>query len=223
LLLRSTLETVERYLAGLVRSHEILVSDDSSTDGSARVAEEFARGTAAVRLVRGGAERGKGAALRRGFRAARGRYAAFLDADLEIPAENLGGLFAALDAGADIAIGSKTIGEEARRRPPLRRLFTLGYTTLVRLLLGSRLGDHQAGIKAFRMDRCRPIFDLVRADGWIWDTEVLVHAQRVGLVVRECPITTRAVRRPSRLSVFRDSIRMARDVLRLRLRGVKVR
>jgi glycosyltransferase involved in cell wall biosynthesis len=221
--LASTLEELERYLTRRGVPFEILVSDDSSTDATARVAEEFAARSPAVRLVPRAAERGKGAALTRGFRAARGLRAAFLDADLEIPVENLELLLAALDEGADVAIGSKLLGAAAAKRPLLRRLLTRGFSSWVRLWLASGLSDHQAGIKAFRLERCRPALARVRAHGWIWDTELLVYAQQAGLAIREVPITTRQVDRPSRLSVLRDALRMARDVVALRLRGVRVR
>jgi len=222
-LLPSTLDVVRAWLDASGRTYEVLVSDDSSQDRTVAIVEQRAAGWPALRLVPAEPHHGKGAALRRGFRAAAGEYAAFIDADLEIPIENLGPLLEALDAGADVAIGSKRLGEEARRRPLARRLITGGYAAWVRLCLGSRLSDHQAGVKALRLDRCRPILARTRADGWSWDTEFLVYAQQERLVIAERPISTRIVDRASRVDVLRDSLRMASDVLALRRRGVRVR
>jgi glycosyltransferase involved in cell wall biosynthesis len=221
--LRSTLDEVGRFLASYGRSFEILVSDDSSTDASKAIAEDYARGHPEVRIIPGAPARGKGAALSRGFAAARGTYAAFLDADLEIPVENLRQLFAALDEGADIAIGSKSIGSTGRQRPFVRRMLTGCYTAWVKLMLGSRLGDHQAGAKALCMDRCRAVLGRVKSPGWSWDTEMLIYAQQEGLRIRECAVTTQRQDRASRLQVFRDSIRVGRDVVRLRRRGNRLR
>jgi glycosyltransferase involved in cell wall biosynthesis len=222
-LIGGTLLAVEDWLRGHVADYEILVSDDSSTDRSATVVTEYAVGSPQVRLIRGDAARGKGAALSRGFAAARGRIAGFLDADLEIPVENLGTLLEAIRAGADVAIGSKSLARQDRERSPLRRLITWGYSTWVRLWLGSKLSDHQAGIKAMRLDRCRAILARVQNHGWTWDTEFLVYAQQERLVIRECPIETVESARPTRVQVVRDSLRMAGDVVRLALRNVRVR
>jgi glycosyltransferase AglD len=222
-LIAGTLTVVEEWLRRHVESYEILVSDDSSTDRSTQVVTEYAMRSTRVRLIPGDIARGKGAALRRGFAAARGGIAAFLDADLEIPVENLGTLLEAVSAGADIAIGSKSLARKDHDRTLARRLITWGYTTWVRVWLGSRLSDHQAGIKALRMDRCRQIVARVRNTGWTWDTEFLVYAQQERLVIRECPIETVESARPTRVQVVRDSLRMARDVMLLALRGVRVR
>jgi hypothetical protein len=220
--LGSTLEVVDRFLARRGHSYEILVSDDSSTDGTAGVAAEYARRNLGVRVVPAAAERGKGAALSRGFAAAHGQWAAFLDADLEIPVENLSSLLKALEEGADIAIGSKRIGSDSKRRSSIRRLITAGYAAWVRIWLGSRLSDHQAGAKALRLDRCRSVLERIRSTGWSWDTEMLVYAQQEGLRITECPITTRPTNRASRVHVLRDPLRMAWEVVRLRTRGVRV-
>ena len=97
------------------------------------------------------------------------------------------------------------------------------YTAWVRLMLGSRLGDHQAGAKALRMDRCRAVLGRVKSPGWSWDTEMLIYAQQEGLRIRECAVTTQRQDRASRLQVFRDSIRVGRDVVRLRRQGNQLR
>lgn len=222
-LLPSTLDDVRAWLDARGGPYEVIVSDDASTDRSTAIVRERAATWPALKLVVAGPGHGKGAALTAGFRAATCEWAAFLDADLEIPTENLGPLLEALAGGADIAIGSKRIGEEARRRPLLRRLITGGYAAWVRLCLGSRIRDHQAGVKAFRLARCRDVLARVQAPGWSWDTELLVYAQQAGLAIVECPISTRPVDRASKVDVIRDSLRMATDVLALRRRGVRVR
>jgi len=222
-LLPSTLDVVRDWLDASGLTYEVLVSDDSSTDRTPAIVRERMPAWPALRLVPPDPRRGKGAALTRGFAAAGGEYAAFIDADLEIPIENLGPLLAALDAGADIAIGSKRMKDDSLRRPLLRRLITGGYAAWVSLCLGSRVRDHQAGLKAMRLDRCRPVLGRVESTGWSWDTEFLVYAQQAGLAIEERGITTRVVDRASRVDVIRDSLRMGLDVLALRRRGVRVR
>ena len=222
-LLPSSLAIIREHLDRLGRSYEVLVSDDSSTDRSVAIVREMAASWPQLRLVPSGPELGKGAALTRGFRCARGERAGFIDADLEIPVENLNALLEAIERGADVAIGSKQLGEEARRRPWIRRMITSGYGAWVSFCLGSRLRDHQAGIKLLRLDRCRGILERVEAHGWSWDTEMLVYAQQERLRIVECSITTRRVDRASKVDVLRDSLRMAWDVLDLRRRGVRIR
>ncbi|HSM37282.1 MAG TPA: glycosyltransferase [Longimicrobiales bacterium] len=215
-LIADAVRAVDDYLADLgLGTYEILVGDDGSTDATAERARSAGR--AAVRVL-SFPHAGKGGVLSSTMLESRGRIVGFLDADLEIAPTYVGECLARLRDGYDIAIASKTLNPEfARQRTLKRRAATRGYNLLVRLLFGSRLHDHQAGLKVFDGELIRSLVPRVRNAGWLWDTEVLVLARAAGARVAEVAVTT--VPRPGEPgSVASMTWEMFRSLLALRWR-----
>lgn len=203
---------VDAYLLELGRRYEILVGDDGSTDGTAERAS--ALGLSTVRVITH-PHVGKGGILSACVLEATGEYIGFLDCDLEIDVGYVAEMLALLDAGHDVVIASKTLHpDHAHTRRLVRRIPTAAYNHLVRWLLGSRVSDHQAGLKVFRGASLRAIVPRVRNTGWLWDTEVLLACQRDKLRVGEIPVTTRP-RPDSKVKVVSTSWRMLRDLIAL--------
>lgn len=198
--IRRTVTEVSAYLQRLEPSHEILVGDSGSRDGTGDIAR--ATGAPHVRVIRDDLP-GKGRILTRCLAAARGEVVGFLDADLEIPVHTVGRLLERIRAGADVAIAIKTPRTDTGRPAP-RRLGTRVFNRMVAGLFGSPLADHQAGCKLFRAHLLRRHLEAQTSTGWLWDTEMLVRLLRDGARVVEVPCEPRPIR-PSRLS--------ARDVL----------
>jgi len=191
--------------------------DDGSTDGTARVAREFARGMPYVRLVSNGANRGKGYSVRHGILESRGRVALFTDADLSSPIEESSKLLAAIAAGNDVALGSRAIDRTliAVRQSRLREMAGIIFNGFVRLFTGLPFHDTQCGFKAFARERSRVVFEQQRIEGFGFDPEVLFLAQRHGLRAAEVPV--RWAHDPAtKVHVFRDSLRMFFDLLCIR-------
>lgn len=208
-----SVRTVHAALAALDIDYEIVVSDDGSEDGTASAVQGLE--LPLVRVIRR-PHRGKGAALTAGLSEARGDYLGFLDIDLEIPVRYVADCLRALDAGSDVAIGSKVmLREEARRRPLRRQITTAAFNFLARRLFGTNIGDHQAGLKIFRRGVLVDVLPLVRNEGWLWDTEVLARLSGNGARIREVPVTTRHVR-PGHVSMLVTSLEMLRDLVALR-------
>jgi len=211
----SSVRAVDALLARLGLPYEIIVADDGSEDGTAKVVD--AAGLPAVRVVQR-PHRGKGGALTAGLSEATGEYVGFLDIDLEISEDYIPTFLSALENGYDVAIASKVLDrEEARRRPLKRRVTTAGYNWLARRLFGTGLSDHQAGLKLFRREAIVPILPEVRSEGWLWDTEVLALCARRGCRVKEIAVATRPVR-PGHVSVVSTSWDMLRNLLDLKRR-----
>jgi len=211
----TSVRSVDRVLATLGGPYEIIVADDGSQDGTEEAVH--AAGLPTVRVVRR-PHRGKGGALTAGLSEAEGDFVGFLDIDLEISEDYLPVFVSALEEGFDVAIASKVLDrEESRRRPLKRRLTTSGYNWLVRLLFGTDLSDHQAGLKLFRRDALAPILPDIRSEGWLWDTEVLALCARRGCRVKEIAVATRPVR-PGHVSVVSTSWDMLRNLIGLKRR-----
>ncbi len=219
--LASTLERLRSFCGARGDSYEIVVVDDGSKDRTAAVAA--AAGGPETRLLRSVSNRGKGHAVRTGMLAARGERRLMTDADLSTPIEEIVGLEAALEAGADIAIGSRAV-EGARievRQSLFRESAGRAFNTLVRLLLLPEIRDTQCGFKLFTAAAAQAAFAPLVLDGFSFDVEALYVARRRGLRVVELPVVWRnhAATRVSSLSGARAFL----DLLRVRLNGFRGR
>ena len=211
-----TIEELLSHLGAFVGTYEIRVVDDGSTDDTARIVEAIARRDARVVLQRE-PHRGKGATVRAGLVGAAGVLRFMCDADLSMPVSELPRFLALVPSQCDIAIGSRE-GPGARRlgEPGNRHLLGRGFNTLVRAAVLPGLEDTQCGFKLFTAGAVETIFSRTTIPGWAFDVEVLVIARKHGLRVCEVPIEWH-YRELSRVSAGRDSLRMMRDVLRIRL------
>lgn len=210
------LDRVIRWARGRIPPASVLVVDDGSADETADLAR--AEGARVLEIPHGG----KAAALLAGALASHGERVLFTDMDQAVPIEEAGKLIAALDGGADVAMGTRGF-----RRPgaPLSRLaMSLGHWLLRRLLLGMRWRDTQCGFKAFRREAGLAVLAGLRVYGAGagrrsespsvtsgFDVEFLLVAERLGLAIAEVPVVWnyRETRRVSRL---RDSWRGLRDL-----------
>ena len=166
---------------------EIVVVDDGSDDDTAGAA----RRAGADVVVEHPANRGKGAAVRTGMLAARGRIRLFTDVDLAYPPGQLNSLINALDRGADVAVGNRrhaearTITRSSRLRAATSRMFNI----FTRLVLLRRYRDTQCGFKGFTGSAAETIFCRSVIDGFAFDVEVLYLAEHLGLDTVEVPVT----------------------------------
>ncbi len=192
---------------------ELIVSDDGSRDGTADLVGALP--WANLRVLRH-ANTGKGGAVRRGVRAARGDLILFADADNSTPIEELPRLIAAVRAGAHVAIGSRAAeGAEEVGKSAVRRLVSGGLRRVTRLLTGVTAEDTQCGFKLFRGEVARDLFRRGVLDGFSFDLELLYLAARDGLRVVEVPV--RWVDAPdSKVDPVKDSVKFLKDVLMLR-------
>ena len=216
---------LEEYGAGLPGDGvEILVVDDGSRDRTSAVASEAARGDDRVRLIRLPKNRGKGYAVRVGVLSARGARVLFADADGATPIGELRRLEAALDGGADVAIGSR---EAVRRAPSTdvvvrtsvwRRMSGRIFHQVVKVSGVRDIVDTQCGFKLFTAQAAGTLFPRMHVDGFAFDVELLLLAQAAGMKVAEVPVSW--VHQPgSKVTVVRDGLVMAADVVRMRVRA----
>jgi dolichyl-phosphate beta-glucosyltransferase len=196
---------------------EIIVVDDGSSDRTAAIAEEWSRESPALRLVLNRENRGKGYSVRRGVLEARGRIALFTDADLSAPIEEADKLLAAIEAGNDVAIGSRAIDRSLIfvRQTRLRELAGMIFNGFVRLFTGLSFQDTQCGFKAFVRERSLIVFEQQRIEGFGFDPEILFLAKRHGLRAVEIPV--RWAHDPAtKVHVVRDSLLMFLDLVYIR-------
>ena len=211
-------ETVEAIRKALVDVHleggiEVVVVDDGSRDGTGQVALD----AGADQVVVQPQNRGKGAAVRAGTLAARGRTVAFVDADLSYSPDQLLRILEPVESGWEVAIGSRG-HRDTRHLETRSRLRGLGSRVINLLGYAVLLGnfrDTQCGLKGYRSDVGRMIFERARIDGFAFDIELLHLVERYRLSLTEVPVEVRHSSR-STVRVGRDAACLVWDLFRIR-------
>lgn len=220
--LTDNLLTLLSYLQTFRPEAELIVVDDGSTDGTAKVAEELFshRPDVAARVLRFAQNRGKGHAVRAGLLAARAPVTLFSDADLSTPISELPKVVEPIEKGDyDIVLGSRALDRSliGQRQPWRREQGGKVFNFVVRLTTGLPFADTQCGFKAFRMKALRPILKLAQVDGFGFDVEFLFLAQSAGLRMLEVPVRWDH-NEGSKVRILHDSLRMLSEVVSLRRR-----
>lgn len=213
--------TIGAFAAHLARTNltwELIVSDDGSRDATRTLIDLIDH--ANVRVVHAPRNAGKGAAVRRGFQHAEGRMVLFSDADNATPAQEVVRLMAELEAGADVAIGSRAaVGADVVNRSLLRRAMTAGLRGVVRVGLGIGVADTQCGFKLFTAEAAARIAAAQTVDGFSFDLEMLHLAQRFGYRIAEVPV--RWFDAPgSTVRPGREALRFVWSIARIRRNGL---
>lgn len=221
--LRTSLQKVSEYVSDAWPLAEIIVVDDGSGDRTADIARESFQKWPGLdaRVIRYDVNHGKGFAVRMGFEKAKGAVALFSDADLSTPISEIPKLVDPIfDDKYDVTFGSRALDRsligvhQPWRREQGGKVFNL----LVRTLTGLPFWDTQCGFKAFRMDRFRPLLEKMTIDRFGFDVEFLYAAHHNGLRLKEIPVRWDHCE-GTKVSIFRDSVRMFSEVREIRRRG----
>ncbi len=213
----ATLERVLSFVRQQGWDAEVIVVNDGSRDKTAEIVQSFAAKNPILHLVENPGNHGKGYSVRNGMLQARGRIILFSDADLSSPIEESLKLFAALDGGADVAIGSRWLRAEmqTQRQPLHRQLFGRIFNILLRITLGLQYADTQCGFKAFKRAAAQAIFPWQKIERWGFDPEILFLARKFDFKVEEIPVHW-GHSGGARINPFIDGARMFQEMLRVR-------
>jgi glycosyltransferase involved in cell wall biosynthesis len=215
--LAPTLDKVLAHVAERGWNAEILVVNDGSKDNTADIIRDYAARYPIVRLIENPGNRGKGYAVRNGMLHASGDILLMTDADLSSPITEASKLFAAIENGADIAIGSRWINPSLQtvRQPWYRQLGGRVFNLVIRIILGLRQKDTQCGFKAFTRAAAQTLFPLQQIDRWGFDPELLFIAKKFQMKIAEIGVEWAHDDR-SKINPLRDGFRIVNDAIQVR-------
>ncbi len=187
--LAQAVRRLHTYLStSLPYSFRITVANNASTDGTAAIADELAAHYPEVTVLHL-AQKGRGRALKAAWAQSDAEVLAYMDVDLSTDLAALLPLIAPLLTGhSDLAIGSRLARGSRVVRGNKREFISRSYNQILRRTLSAHFSDAQCGFKAIRSDVARQLLPLVQDDGWFFDTEMLVLAERTGLRIHEVPV-----------------------------------
>ncbi|MGC9974611.1 MAG: dolichyl-phosphate beta-glucosyltransferase [Gaiellaceae bacterium] len=169
-------------------SFSIVIADNASTDGTVLAAAALAARHPEVSLLTLD-RNGRGLALRTTWLESNADVVAYMDVDLSTKLESFLPLVAPILSGhSELAIGTRLVRGSQVRRCRKREFLSRGYNRLVRILFRSGFTDAQCGFKAIRADVARGLLPLVHDNGWFFDTELLLVAERNGMRIHEVPV-----------------------------------
>lgn len=222
---RGVLNEVVEYLKGQSYSWEVILSDDGSSDGTTRALQEFADAHTNVKVV-ANPHAGKGPTVQSGMLAAQGQWRLFTDFDQSTPISEVEKLLPFSEQGYQVMIGSREISGAIRDKEPwYRHIMGKGFNFLVQMLAIRGIYDTQCGFKLFSANATDSLFSQLivygrqkeRQDAFTgaFDVEALFLAKKYGFKIKEVPILWHH-HETDRVSPVKDSLRMLKDILKIR-------
>lgn len=228
---RGVLDQMLEYLNQQSYAWELILSDDGSGDGTIEELEKFAKKSPRIKVLKN-IHAGKGSTVQAGMLAATGEWRLFTDFDQSVPLKETELLFPFIKE-FEIVIGSREISGSRRNREPLHRhLMGKGFNILVQILAIPGIMDTQCGFKLFSAKSTEQIFSHLfvyghqpqRKDAFTgaFDVEALFLARKYGFTIKEVPIFWQH-NATDRVSPVKDSLRMLRDIVRVRIADLQGR
>ena len=217
--IKHCLREVSRAAKELTESFEIIVVEDGSIDRTADIVTSISRCDAHLRLLHSPNRLGKGKAVRKGLKDAKGSIVVFMDVDLSASLKFLPKITELARTTKGLVIGSRHVKGSRVRRSFVRTISSLTYNLLVRLIFRDGVRDHQCGFKAMSNEVAEFLRENLKSEGFFLDTEMILLCKMHGVPVTEIALDWIEVRKRNAHGVrlFRDSAKLAIELLRFRL------
>ena len=199
--------------------YEMLFVSDGSTDKCREIAESLSAEYPGLKVLGYEKNRGKGSAVRTGMLASSGEFSLFTDCDLAYGADIIKEFYDKfIESGADVVIGSRAAkGGGYDGYTLLRKIMSKTYLKIVCIFAGFDLSDSQCGIKGFSSETAHKVFSVCEADGFEFDLEALMLAEKAGCRIEELPVRI-INHRESKVSPVKDAIKMLKQIRKIKKR-----
>lgn len=214
-IIEETARTLSAYMQQNFDDYEILFSNDGSKDDCGEKVQALA--LPHVRVTGYDQNKGKGCAVRTAVLESSGDFVMFTDADLAYGTDVIKAAYTRLtESGAGMLIGSRNLDKDGYEGyTALRKLMSKMYIRVLCFVGGFRLSDSQCGCKAFSGDLARNIFSRCQVNGFAFDFEAILWAQKLGASIVELPVRI-INHRESSIHIIRDTVRMLRDLRKIK-------
>ena len=216
-IIADTAKAVSEYMQNNFDSYEIIFSDDGSKDNSADIVRTLSLPN--VKVIGYEKNRGKGCAIRTGMLEAKGDIVMFTDADLAYGTDVIKRVYDTLSKSeANMLIGSRNLSADGYEGyTALRKLMSKIYIKVLCIVGGFKLSDSQCGCKAYKGEAVKRIFERCKVDGFAFDFESILWAQKFGYKIIEMPVKI-VNHRESTVNVVKDTINMLGDLHKMKKR-----
>ena len=224
---RGALPEIDEFLTKNMKSYEVIIVDDGSSDNSVKLIEDFIKGKNNFKLIKN-THGGKAIAVMTGLLNSTGEIGLFTDMDQATPISEVEKLMPNFEKGYDIVIGSRSGRQGAR---VIRKLMAFGFSMIRTIILGLPFEDTQCGFKAFSRKSIESIFPVLK-ERWhkhlkkkgaavnaAFDVETLFIAKKLGFKIKEVKVEWHHVG-TERVQVIRDSFDAAIDILKIRINDI---
>jgi len=218
----NTLRATYDYLKKQDYQSEILVVNDGSKDNTGEAVNAIKREIPILRLIDNKVNKGKGGVVKQGMLEAKGEYRLFTDSDNSTSIDQIENIWPWLDKNFDIVIGSRDV-KGAVLDPPqgfIRKvLFGKTFRLLRKLIIGLwKIQDTQCGFKCFTAKAAEDIYSKAKKEGFIFDVEILILANKLGYHIKEIPVTWKndaesKVKLKNVIKMFVDMMKLRKDVI----------
>ena len=228
-IIKNTVQSVKIFMDSNFKNnnieYEIIFVDDASKDASLKIADETIEAIGGnIKTLRHEKNTGKGGAVRTGMIAARGDFIFYTDCDLAYGLDVVKEGYDIFNKNkeADIVIGSRRKHKDGYASYTfIRKIMSVVFFNVLKIYGGIKESDSQTGLKGFKKDAAKKIFGLCETNGWAFDVEVLLIAQRLKLKILEMPVKI-INHGDSKIKAVTDGVKMLKEISRIKKRVKKL-
>jgi hypothetical protein len=220
-IIKQNLEQLFNYTQANLSGYDfkIVLADNNSNDKTGEIVKKMAEQNNKI-IYQYYPQKGKGLAILQTWQKFQDEFDifVFMDADLATDLSALLPLVEAIKNGYDIAIGSRNLKGSIVTRDLLRKLFSLGYQLLSKIILKTKISDLACGFKAVNKKVVLEIVPRIKNNQFFFDSELVYLAEKRGYKIKEIPIKWAEARKAkeSRVNIWHVSWQYFKELLRLR-------